>query len=388
MVMRYAHTRRFPSLKRAVFSALLCAGLCAVGLGIRAAGDAKPQAAGVRWYRGNTHAHTILCGHADSTAEVVAKWYLDRGYHFLCLSEHNRFIDPKDVKLPDDRREDFILIPGEEITGQQTHMTGLNVNKLVGWLVPGEPTKARVIQQFTDWTRDVGGVPIINHPNFQWALTTADIRPTKRCHHFELFNGHPHVNNDGDATRPSTEAMWDELLTDGMLIYGVSSDDAHHFAQPFAPDRSNPGRGWVMVRAAELTPDAISEAMDRGDFYASNGVFLKEVTATDTEYRVAVDPAPTEAEVVKPEVIGKRLTTTDEAPLGYRIDFIGPGGRVMKTVQGTEAACPRDKSHAYLRAKIIYTRKGEGGSLIQHFAWTQPAFTDERMGRVRSDGAR
>ena len=33
------------------------------------------------WFRGNTHAHTVLCGHADSSPEVVAKWYHDHGYN-------------------------------------------------------------------------------------------------------------------------------------------------------------------------------------------------------------------------------------------------------------------------------------------------------------------
>ena len=31
--------------------------------------------------------------------------------------EHNQFIDPQTVKMPTNRREDFILIPGEEVTG-------------------------------------------------------------------------------------------------------------------------------------------------------------------------------------------------------------------------------------------------------------------------------
>src|SRR4051812_47534774 len=71
---------------------------------------ARP-AAGAQWYRGNTHVHTVRCGHADTEPEAVARWYLDRGYHFLCLSEHNQFIDPATVKLPDPRRADFILVP-------------------------------------------------------------------------------------------------------------------------------------------------------------------------------------------------------------------------------------------------------------------------------------
>lgn len=331
----------------------------------------------LRWFRGNTHSHTVRCGHADSEPEAVAKWYLDRGYHFLCLSEHNQFIDPATVKLPEGRREDFILIPGEEITGEHVHMTGLNVNKLVGWVAQG--SKSRIIQTYTDRTRDVEGVPIINHPNFMWALTAADIRPVKRCYLFELYNGHPSVHNDGDADHPSTEAMWDDLLTDGMAMYGVSSDDAHEFKGDFAPRRSNPGRGWVMVHAAELTPHAISDAIDHGRFYASSGVFLKEVAVSDASYRVVIDHEATEAEVKKPEVLGKHVEATEQAKEGYLIEFIGPGGKVLKTVEAQEGDCPRDAGAAYLRARITYTHKTADGALIRHFAWTQPAFTDGRL---------
>ena len=59
---------------------------------------------GKTWHKGNTHVHTKLCGHADSTPQAVASWYLDHGYHFVILAEHNQFIDPASVKLPEDRR--------------------------------------------------------------------------------------------------------------------------------------------------------------------------------------------------------------------------------------------------------------------------------------------
>ena len=51
------------------------------------------------WYKGNTHVHATLSGHVGSTPEFVAQWYHDRGYNFLVLSEHNKFIDPTTVKL-------------------------------------------------------------------------------------------------------------------------------------------------------------------------------------------------------------------------------------------------------------------------------------------------
>jgi hypothetical protein len=339
-------------------------------------GQLPPAPAATKWYRGNTHVHTTRCGHADTEPEAVAKWYLDRGYHFLCLSEHNQFIDPATVALPEGRRTDFILVPGQEITSKHVHMTGLNVDRVVGWVEAG--SKAGTIQAFTDRTRQVEGVPIINHPNFQWSLKTTDMRPAKRCYLFELYNGHPSVNNDGDATRPGTEAMWDTLLTDGMTIYGVSSDDAHHFAGPFAPKRSNPGRGWVMVRAPELTPDAISHAIDHGDFYASSGVFLKDATATNDEIRVTVDLEATKAETAKPEVLGKLVPLPKVRIPDCWIEFIGPGGKLLKTVEGDRATFKRDKSIAYVRAKVTFTAEKASGATEQHFAWTQPVFEDGR----------
>src|SRR4051812_4279538 len=98
--------------------------------GLAAAGEA-------RWWRGNTHTHTVVCGHADSTPDAVARWYLDRGYNFLCLSEHNKFIDPKTVALPAPRRDDFVLVPGEELTDQKVHMTALGTDALVAFDVKG-----------------------------------------------------------------------------------------------------------------------------------------------------------------------------------------------------------------------------------------------------------
>src|SRR3954453_17862800 len=105
-------------LNRLVAFTVCAAAVVCLLVGPRRATAAEPE---LHWYRGNTHAHTVRCGHADSEPEAVAKWYLDREYNFLCLSEHNQFIDPATVKLPDDRRKDFILVPGEEITGKNVH---------------------------------------------------------------------------------------------------------------------------------------------------------------------------------------------------------------------------------------------------------------------------
>ncbi|MBA3847704.1 MAG: CehA/McbA family metallohydrolase, partial [Planctomycetes bacterium] len=329
------------------------------------------------WWRGNTHTHTTLCGHADSTPAGVATWYLDRGYHFLCLSEHNLFIDPATVVLPEPRRQDFLLVPGEEITGAKVHMTALGINALVAFDAAG--TATQIIQRNTDRTRAAGGIPIVNHPNYVWGVSAADMRPVQRCYLFELYNGHPHVHNAGDATHPSTEALWDELLDDGMVVYGVSADDAHQF-KSLGDAHSNPGRGWVVVRAPTLDSDAICAAMDRGDFYASSGVHLAELTVDGDSYAVRIDAAATEAEFATGTI--RPFNPPGAPPAGGRIEFIGPAGAVVSAVDGLAATCPREPGRAWLRAKVTWTRYDAGGVARQCFAWTQPVFEDGRLALV------
>jgi hypothetical protein len=339
-----------------------------------------------KWYRGNTHTHTILCAHADSTPEAVTQWYLDHGYHFLCLSEHNIFIDPAQVKLPENRRKDFILIPGEEVSSS-IHTTALNISSLqVPTLVAlsTNTPPSKIIQNQIDGTRALSGVPIINHPNFQWAFKATDMRPVKNCYLFELYNAHPATNNSGDETRPSTEKIWDTLLTDGMVIYGVAADDAHKFIPDSYVKPSLPGRGWVMVQSPELTSKAIVSAMERGDFYASSGIFLKEVLISDKEYKVVVDKAASEEEIAKAITPGQALKPADGASRPEcKIEFIGPEGKILLSVNAYEASYPNDPKIPYVRAKVSLVKK-QNADFAEYYAWTQPKFNDRRVQKLES----
>ena len=330
-----------------------------------------------QWYRGNTHAHTEICGHADSTPEAVARWYLDHGYNFLVLSEHNHFIDPATVELPQPRREDFILIPGEEVTGKQRiHLTALNIDGLVPWDFDHEE-KWRIIQTHVDGIRKEQGHPIINHPNYKFAVSAEDILLVERLHMLELYNGHSDVYNFGHEEHPSIEEMWDQLLTAGKWIYGVASDDMHEL-KTIAPSKSNPGRGWVMVKADELDPDAISDAMAAGNFYSSSGVFLKECGVADGAYVVEVDEDATLGELA--QSVNIRAYIIHEGEEGFVIEFIGPGGTVLSSTPDKRAAFVLDPAIPYVRPKVTFTRRYPEHGFEQYFAWGQPVFMDGRAG--------
>lgn len=327
------------------------------------------------WYRGNTHAHTVICGHADSPPEVVTQWYHDHGYNFLILSEHNHFIDPDSVDMPENIRNNFILIPGEEISGPKVvHSTAMNIGGLV---LPDKvlEKKHRIIQNHVDITHEVGGKSILNHPNYTFAVSAEDMLPVKGLHLFELYNGHPLVGNAGDEEHVSTEVLWDDLLTRGMTIYGVSSDDAHAFVT-IDSSQSNPGRGWVMVNAPALTGGGIAQAMQTGSFYASNGVMLNSCSLIRGKYRVVVNTEKTLKELQSPELRGKLVAATEP---GFLIEYIGSGGKVLTSLRSPGAVYPIKEVSQYVRPRVTYFRDHPSGGSEAFYAWGQPVFTDGRM---------
>ena len=322
------------------------------------------------WHKGNTHVHTTLCGHADSTPNVVAQWYHDRGYNFLILSEHNKFIDPSSVQLKGEVRSDFLLVPGEEVTGP-VHSTAMNVSRLVPWGFK-DKNRSKVIQNHVDETRKAGGAVILNHPNWGRAIHTHEISPVKNLFMFELYNAHPGVHSFGNAHRPGLEVLWDALLEKGMTIYGVSSDDAHKLAK-WGEKENNPGRGWVMVRSKELTSKALTAAMLQGDFYSSSGVILEKLVYGANHIELSVNEKETECELASEFLFGRPVK---KGELGSIIEFIGPGGEILKEIAGLSGSYKAEGS--YIRAKVTRRVKKADGSLREYYAWTQPVFTDGR----------
>ena len=75
----------------------------------------------------------------------------------------------------------------------------------------------------------------------------------------------------------STEEIWDDILSSGKLIYGVAADDSHHLTEEFNRNRSNPGRGWLVVNSESRSQKNIISSLRKGSFYASTGVELRTI---------------------------------------------------------------------------------------------------------------
>lgn len=340
---------------------------------------------GAKWYRGNTHSHTELCGHADSSPGHVAKWYLDHGYNFLVLSEHNKFIDPKNVVLPNPRRSDFILIPGQEITGAQSvHTTALNVKEVIPWNFD-HPEKWRIVQEHIDLVSAAGGKAIVNHPRWKLTLGHDEFKEVERMEFFELYNGSPDSHNFDESDGEGMESIWDKLLSEGKKVYGVASDDAHQFKTRRLED-STPGTGWIMVFSPKLDSDVIVNSMAKGDFYATSGLVLGEIIRSNEKYVVKADDKASLEMLKKDYIIGHKIilaktgaglnskqTFKKSYPLGWTVEFIGPHGEIFQTTHGPKADYSPKKILKYLRAKITYVRQTQKG-VEAFYAWTQPLF--------------
>lgn len=366
-----------------------------------------------KYYKGNLHTHSYWSD-GDEFPEMIMEWYKNQGYDFVALSDHNIIAEgekwkkiSKDtlyrqafqdylkkygedwvvyrkdasgthVKLKTlaefrplfEEEEKFLIFKAEEVTAyldkKAVHMGAVNIQEAM------QPVEGKTIVELIQNNLDAikkqsgrTGEPILqhlNHPNFTYSITAEDIIQIDGERFFEVFNGHPYVNNYGDSIHSSTEEMWDEVniaysQAGKPLLYGLATDDSHHYHK-FGSRYSNAGRGWVMVKAEKLYPHALIENMEAGNFYSSTGVVLESVIFEDNVLSIKVKP---------------------EAGVDYQIQFIGAHkdrlkSEVLETVKGPAADFQLLEDHMFVRAKVISGKIKDNpyreGDL--EVAWVQP----------------
>ena len=330
------------------------AGIMCLGILLAASADAPARQAEwqatPKWFKGNTHTHS-LNSDGDSTPDDVVRWYREQRYHFLVFTDHNLVTPVEGLNDVFAMPERFLVVRGEEVTdqaaGKPIHLNMLGGEGAV--LPQGGESVAEALRRDVAAITGARGVVSINHPNFGWAMSAADLTGGKGAHLIEIYNGHFMVNNTGGGGEPGAEALWDSMLSAGIRIFGVASDDAHQLKQPWARASARPGQGWVVVRTSRLTAESILLALAAGEFYASTGVELSDIQATPQ--RLAV-------------------TVKEESFAKYTIQFIGQGGRILKEAAGSPAQYDITGSEGYVRARVL----DSNGQM----AWTQPVFVSPR----------
>ena len=402
--------------------------------------DAQQLSAGgeLKWYRGNLHTHS-LWSDGDDYLESIGSWYREHDYQFLAFTDHNtladkeRWVDVEKTKggrvaydklkqrfpenwiaerqSKDDKLEvklktfsevaaklnepgKYLLIQGEEVSDAfaraPIHMNASNIKELI---VPrhGESV-AETIQNNTDALisqRERTGQPMmihLNHPNFGFGVTAEDLMQIRGENFFEVYNGHPGVNNSGTKEHASTERIWDIVNTRRLsefrlpLLYGLATDDGHNYHK--MPSRAaEPGRGWVMVLAPALEAGTLVKALEAGRFYSSSGVALASVTSSVEGLDITVQPEPEQTYVI--EFIGTRrgfdathqpvLDKTGK-PMRATERYSDEIGKVFATSTGAKASYRFQADDLYVRARVTSSKKHPNPSEIGEFerAWSQP----------------
>ncbi len=310
--------------------------------------------------KGQLHAHTSGSGDGDTPPAEAAAWYAARGYDFVVFTDHNRVTETP--SLPG-----LLVLRGAELTQNLRtseppprpreacliHVNALFVTSAPFWIHFGSPeSKRRVFlyERAVDRAFSLGGVPQLNHPNFQGGAGLDELLAVaaRGLALVEIANMAVDSDNEGGPGRLSSEDLWDAALTRGAHIFGTATDDAHHYADAEAVRASGEiaytgDRGFVMVRAA-ATEAAIRAAIEAGDFYASTGVVLERVDLAATGIAIDVRPQP--------------LPDTFE---------VIAGGRVVERSRGTKLRFdPHLVGTGYVRVRVTDARGRK--------AWTQPVW--------------
>ncbi len=403
------------------------------------AAQENDQSSEGRWYKGNLHTHS-LWSDGNDFPEMIVDWYVRHDYDFLALSDHNilsrgerwisedtpakrgaiggidryleRFgedwverrerVGEPEIRLKTleefrplfERPGEFLLLEAEEITDSHRSLPiHINATNVAEYIRPqgGESVRdtiARNLRAVEEQARRLRR-PILahlNHPNFGYAVTAEDMAYVPEERFFEIYNGHPSVNQLGDAVHASLERMWDIANTIRIAelklppLYGLATDDSHNY---FGNRGASPGRGWVMVLAKELEPETLLRAIYAGDFYASSGVELKQIDWDPESGTLRIEIEAEEGVEYTTEFVGTRQgfdptsrpvldAEGNELPVTRR--YSDDVGRVFHKTKGESPEYVLEGDELYVRAIITSSRPHPNPSLEGQLeqAWVQP----------------
>lgn len=368
-------------------------------------GFAAPPAPSVdRWQRCNTHTHTgAAWPEVSASAAEAVEWYRTQGYQCVFVTDHEHVTDVEALNRRYQPSDRFLVLPGQEITqmvqdqswstgARHYHVNALGIHHTIrplGWpaasdgtplsntqilerggypMAPTDTPVAGLYARHFEAIRAQDGIVQVNHPNFAFSVKPADLAQLPSPFLLEVWNAFPTSNNLGgkgaDGTSGlSTEALWDELLSRGQIIWATASDDTHDYVNfDRYASKPLPGKAWIMIDSERLERTAILAALRAGRFYATTGITLASYETDDRGIRITLKPPIGWAAVPPPpgSVAEEKLRTDTR----FETRFIGQGGRVLAVVHGTDARYQFTGAERYVRASII---DSDGRR-----AWTQP----------------
>ena len=320
-------------------------------------------------YKANLHCHTDLSDGKQTLEEVKAA-YKAQGYSSVCFTDHEVLLDHKDLCDPD-----FIALHGYEVSVKKDlnehtgcfmpvyhfNMLAKDQNNLKMPLFfknnPSMPGNARHwaeecalydetidtthydiewLNQYLKGVKEAGFLITYNHP--AWSLQTGkDVIPLEHLHAVEVSNGG--CQHWGD----NTARIYEQLLRAGKRVVPIGGGDNHAVKDCFW--------AWTVIKAPELTYEALMAAYERGDCYCSEGPDILSLTIEDGKVRVKTSPAAW-ISILSEGRYGKCVRSRTETFTEAEFDYVPEKfGRYFR-IEVRDAAGYRAFSNAYYTAEI------------------------------------
>lgn len=237
--------------------------------------------------KGGLHCHTTRSD-GSCTPEETMRLHKENGYDFLAITDHRIYNYTNFAP-----ETGITVIPGMEFDngssipcphGFRTYHTvcigptkedgnGFSPDEVVS--SANAPTQ-ETYQPFLDEIHAKKNLTIYCHP--EWSSTPARyFEKLKGNFAMEIWNSGCVIDNDMDKDA----AYWDELLGQGIRIFGVATDDGHPIHHHC--------KGWVMVNA-ENNVRSILNALESGAFYSSTGPKIYDFYVKDGKAVIECSP--------------------------------------------------------------------------------------------------
>ena len=260
-----------------------------------------------QYFKANLHTHTTISD-GKLTPEEVKAAYMERGYQIVAFTDHEVC-----VPHPELAEENFLPLTGyefscnsleeEKFLRKTYHLCCIAKTPENRWQVYDPRFKGGNAYLHTegmvcdgyedrdyslDYVNDMiartnahGFLVTYNHPT--WSLQEyPDYAGLKGLWAMEIYNNH--CNRVGYDDNNSQ--IYQTLLKLGNPLFPLATDDFHRLQTP-----QFIAGGWIMVGAEELTYPSVIAALEKGDFYASTGPVIQELSLEGTMLKIACSPA-------------------------------------------------------------------------------------------------
>jgi len=254
------------------------------------------------------HTHSTVSDGKLSPEDLI-KSYAGKDYDYLAITDHDRM----SVYL-DEKEQGISLISGEEMTYPIPYFPfGRHILRLfVMDKVRGN------LQEKIDFTNSSGGMVVVCHPSSRGGLGTQSWLPERLIKYnnfslLEIINHHADTNEN--------LRYWHGLLKfrgADRPVWGLAVDDTHY------PENIN--KAWLMIKLEKNTEKNLKESLNSGAFYFTEG--------PDMTFAV------------------KKGSISIKTDNNSTIAFIDADFKVLKEIEGNEAAYEANGSEGFVRVEV------------------------------------